>query len=246
MNKLYLIIPVYNEENCIEDVIREWYPVVCQIGNESKLIILNDGSTDHTFKVISQLIKEYPKIELINKKNTGHGPTCLYGYNYAIENHADYIFQTDSDGQTEASEFWKFWIKRNEADFIIGYRKIRKDGLLRWIISKILRIVILILFKTYVKDSNVPFRLMNVVPLQKYLSHIPNNFYLANSLLTTLLVMHKENINWEAIHFNKRTGGMPSVTLRRFYKVGCMVIKDFRDYYKTIKEDEYLNMNNNK
>lgn len=43
----------------------------------------------------------------------------MYLYNYAIKMGVDYIFQTDSDGQTNASEFEKFWEMRNDYDAIL-------------------------------------------------------------------------------------------------------------------------------
>ena len=50
-----------------------------------------------------------PLLVAQTKPNGGHGSTVLYGYRYAIENGADYVFQTDSDGQTPPSEFDEFW-----------------------------------------------------------------------------------------------------------------------------------------
>ena len=44
MDKLYIIIPAYNEEETIKQVINVCYPVIERIGNESKLVIINDGS----------------------------------------------------------------------------------------------------------------------------------------------------------------------------------------------------------
>ena len=61
----------------------------------------------------------------------GHGPTLLCGYRYAIKNKADYIFQTDSDGQTLPEEFEDFWIKRKRYDAVLGDRRDRQDGMSR-------------------------------------------------------------------------------------------------------------------
>ena len=46
----------------------------------------------------------------------------LYAYHYALEQGADYVFQTDSDGQTLPEEFWPFWEQRKEYDMLIGNR----------------------------------------------------------------------------------------------------------------------------
>src|SRR5699024_5494022 len=100
MDKLFIIIPAYNEEENIKYVIKDWYPIIEKIGNDSKLLIINDGSKDHTLKIIEEEGKYRPDLMVLNKENSGHGGTILYGYQYGIKEKADYIFQTDSDGQT--------------------------------------------------------------------------------------------------------------------------------------------------
>ena len=109
MEKLYIVIPAYNEEMNITSVAREWHTVVETISEDSKLVIIDDGSKDSTYQVLTELSKELPQLEVITKKNSGHGATVLYGYRYALEQNADYIFQTDSDGQTLPEEFYGFW-----------------------------------------------------------------------------------------------------------------------------------------
>ena len=98
-DSLYIIMPAYNEEKNIGTVIEQWYPVVERIGGDSRLVILNDGSKDATYKKIQNYQKNYDRLIGIDKPNEGHGGTILRGYRYAVEKGADYIFQTDSDGQ---------------------------------------------------------------------------------------------------------------------------------------------------
>ena len=75
--------------------------------------------------------KDTPSADSDNKPNGGHGATVLYGYKYALKNGADYIFQTDSDGQTLPEEFEPFWKRRQKYDMVIGWRKDRQDGISR-------------------------------------------------------------------------------------------------------------------
>ncbi|MDD3173643.1 MAG: glycosyltransferase, partial [Herbinix sp.] len=94
MDKLYIVIPAYNEEANIGAVIKDWYPIVEKIGNGSRLVIIDDGSKDGTFRIMQQYTKDLLSFEPITKPNGGHGATVLYGYHYAIDAGADYIFQT--------------------------------------------------------------------------------------------------------------------------------------------------------
>lgn len=48
MDKLYIIIPAYNEEENIKNVINEWYKVVDRVSKGSKLVVIDDGSKDNT------------------------------------------------------------------------------------------------------------------------------------------------------------------------------------------------------
>ncbi|NLJ97330.1 MAG: glycosyltransferase, partial [Clostridiales bacterium] len=92
MDKLYIVIPAYNEEENINEVINDWYPIVQKIGNGSKLVIINDGSKDSTYSIMKDRAEELTAFEPLTKENGGHGDTILYGYNYAVEAGADYIF----------------------------------------------------------------------------------------------------------------------------------------------------------
>ena len=105
MDKLYIIIPAYNEQENIKRVINQWYPIVDKLQNDSKLVVIDDGSKDNTLKIIEDEAKNKEHLLAISKPNSGHGASILYGYKYAIKEGADFIFQTDADGQTLPEEF---------------------------------------------------------------------------------------------------------------------------------------------
>lgn len=228
MENLYIVIPAYNEEMNIESVAREWHTVVEKIGGDSKLVIIDDGSKDNTYKKLCLLKEELPYLQPVTKPNGGHGATVLYGYHYALEHNADYIFQTDSDGQTLPSEFEQFWDMRKEYSAIIGHRNTRQDGFSRIIVTKTLKVVIRIIFGETITDANTPFRLMNNDVLKKYIKKIPKDYNLSNVLLTVLLIKGREKVKFIPITFRPRQGGVNSINLKRIVKIGIQAIKDFR------------------
>ena len=122
------VIPAYNERENIQNIIEQWYQVVAPTGPESRLVIVNDGSKDDTWEIMKACQEGRPQFLPLTKENGGHGAAVLYGYQYALEAGADYIFQTDSDGQTLPEEFWPFWELRGQYDMIIGNRNHRQDG----------------------------------------------------------------------------------------------------------------------
>ena len=51
-DNLYIIMPAYNEQDTIGEVVDEWYNVVNKIGEDSRLVVINDGSKDDTLKFL--------------------------------------------------------------------------------------------------------------------------------------------------------------------------------------------------
>lgn len=225
---LYVVIPAYNEAVNIRQVIRDWYSIVEKFGGEgSKLVIFDDGSRDETFSIMLDEKKNRPLFEPITKPNSGHGATVLAAYHYAIDKGADFVFQTDSDGQTLPTEFEKFWELRNSFDMVIGNRNARQDGFARKFVTWTLRIILRLVFGVSIIDANTPFRLMNAVTLKKFISKIPPDYNLSNVLLSVIYAKHKLRVKYLPITFRPRQGGVNSINLRRIFSIGCKAIKDF-------------------
>ena len=67
-------------------------------------------------KNISTLLSN--KLILLNKKNSGHGPSITFGYKAALKLKPKYIFQVDSDDQFYTSDFSYFWKNRTYYDLL--------------------------------------------------------------------------------------------------------------------------------
>lgn len=228
MDTLYLVMPAYNEEANIEKVIEEWYPVVEKIGGDSRLVIVDDGSKDHTYEMMLEAAKTRPYFQPLTKKNGGHGATVLYGYRYALEHGADYIFQTDSDGQTRPDEFGQFWELRKDYDMVIGHRSKREDGFSRVVVTKVLKAVIRLCFGVSVTDANTPFRLMKASTLKENIHLVPQDFNLSNVIISVIYAKKKLKVKYFPITFRPRQGGVNSINLKKIFKIGKQAVKDFR------------------
>lgn len=234
MENLYIIIPAYNEEENIEAVVREWHEVVKRVSLESRLVIIDDGSKDRTFEKLQELKSELTQLEALTKENEGHGATLLFGYQYALDAGADFIFQTDSDGQTLPEEFGSFWEKRHEMDAVIGCRNNREDGISRIFVTKVLKVVLKMIFGIDVPDANTPYRLMKKELLQKYIVKVPPKFNLSNVMLTVLFLDNAEKVEFIPITFRPRQGGVNSINLKKITKIGIKAVKDFYIIKKTM------------
>ena len=236
MEKLYVVIPAYNESVNIKACVNDWYPIVeaHSAGGESRLVIINDGSKDDTYQILLELAKDRPLLQPLTKPNGGHGATVLFGYRYAIDKGADFIFQTDSDGQTNPKEFEAFWEARNQYDAVIGNRVVRGDGRDRKFVEDTVCFLLRVIFGVKVKDANAPFRLMRSFLVAKYIDKLPKDFNIPNIMFTTYFVYHREKVKFIPITFKPRRGGVNSINIKKIIKIGWKAVWDFYRLKKDI------------
>lgn len=228
MNTLYIVMPAYNEEDNMEAVIRQWMPILEGKSAESKMVIADSGSTDKTHEILIGLQREYPQLQILSDTGKQHGPKLMALYAYAVRQKADYIFQTDSDGQTNPEEFEAFWKMREEYDIVCGKRLVRGDGKSRAFIEKVVCLLLKIYFDVNVPDANAPFRLMKTDVVGKYLHRLPADYNIPNIMLTAYFKYYNEKIVFQEISFKPRQGGANSINIVNIVKIGWRAIKDFR------------------
>lgn len=240
-DKLYIVMPAYNEAENIRAVVAEWYPMLAKGSKGSKMVIADGGSKDDTLDILYELQKEYSDLIVLSKPGTDHGTKIILLYKYAIDNGADWIFQTDSDGQTVAAEFEAFWKRRQKYDVIMGNRKKRGDGPGRKMVENVLRIYLKIFFGVMVPDANAPFRLMKSEVVQKYIELMPDNFNLPNAILAACFSRYKENVAYRVVTFQPRQGGKNYMNIKRILKIGADSIGNFIKIRRNLKSYEQNN-----
>ncbi len=233
MDILYIVMPAYNEEENIKSVIEQWYPILDGKAEESRIVVADSGSKDKTHEILEELKNTvYPKIEVLTNTDQFHGPKVIALYDYAIKNGADYIFQTDSDGQTDPNEFVSFWDDRKKYVGIFGNRTERGDGKDRALVEKVVCTLLKMYFSVNVPDANAPFRLMKSDVVKKYLDKMPVDYNLPNIMMTTFFVRYKEKVAFRTISFRPRQAGVNSVNIPRIIKIGWKALGDFRTFKK--------------
>lgn len=205
MNDVAVVMPVYNEAECIGEVLQNWISVLSGLRISYRLIVLNDGSKDNTAEVL-KTFENNPNVTVINKKNSGHGPTILHGYHKAVVA-AQWVFQVDSDNEIAAEHFKALWQVRENYDAVIGIRTRRRQPLARKIISFVSRLVVALFYGTGVTDVNCPFRLMRSEVLKQILINIPENTFAPNVAISGFLALSKARLlNQPVPHINRQTG----------------------------------------
>lgn len=113
-NKLWLIIPAYNEENTIGQVINSALKTI------DNVLIVNDSSSDNTLKIIETL----PVKIMSNKLRLGYTKSIERGISYAFNHDAQYVITFDADGQHFASDLLTFIrvLNTNKPHLVVGNR----------------------------------------------------------------------------------------------------------------------------
>jgi len=114
---IWIIIPAYNEEKRIVDVIKKTK------GYINNIIVIDDGSSDKTFEIS----KKQNIVVLRHIINLGKGAAVKTGCDFAVRKGAKKIILIDSDGQHDPSEIPNFLKELKNTDIVFGYRKFNKN-----------------------------------------------------------------------------------------------------------------------
>ncbi|MEJ7616264.1 MAG: glycosyltransferase family 2 protein [Pyrinomonadaceae bacterium] len=202
---LAVVMPVYNEQECIAGVVEAWLTVLSELGIEYLIIVLNDGSQDETRKALSKFAEDR-RVSVVNKTNSGHGPTVLLGYRQAVEM-ARWVFQCDSDDEMRPEHFPQLWEKRERYDALFGFRQGRQQNVGRRLISAFSRITVRLLFGNGVRDVNVPYRLMRADILRQIVVQIPDDTFAPNIIISGTMAGAGLRINNQLVpHEGRKTG----------------------------------------
>ena len=136
-NPIYLsiVVPLYNEEESVEKLVGK----ITETGKEFKfgyeIVLVDDGSTDHTWDVIEKLAGDTKNLRAIKfRRNYGQTSAMVAGFDYA---RGEIIVTLDGDLQNDPADIPKLLEKIDEGyDIVSGWRKDRKDHLSRVLLSK--------------------------------------------------------------------------------------------------------------
>ena len=214
-----IIIPVYNEEEIILNVISKALRFIKN--TNSKILIINDGSKDNTRKKLDKIKNK--KIIIFHKKNEGHGKTIALGYKKAINMKAEYILQIDSDDQIPFGEFKKLIKYMNKYDFVIGNRLNRNDPFNRILISGFMKSIIFSLYGKYILDPNCPVRIMKTSFLKEIIKKV--SYSTIPNILIAICAKKKNSYKSINIkHIERYTGS--SIQFLKLYKTCAIALFD--------------------
>ena len=121
-----LIVPAYNEEESIKECVEEANGVLENLKRSYEIIVIDDGSTDETFKRLMETKKTVPFLRAIRfDHNLGQSAAIAAG----IDNsHGDIILTIDADMQNDPADIPKLLDIMDKWDAVCGWRKKREDS----------------------------------------------------------------------------------------------------------------------
>lgn len=160
MNSLSIFFPCYNDEKSIGKLIETAVKTAKKLTEDYEVIVVNDGSTDHSAEVLAKYQNKYPQILKIvtHKKNRGYGGALKSGFKSATK---DLIFYTDGDAQYDVEELPLLWMSmRGDVSFVNGIKMIRRDYAYRVIMGQAYAFFVRWMFLLPIYDVDCDFRLI--------------------------------------------------------------------------------------
>ncbi len=227
MKKALIILPTYNEAGSIEELVHKIFGQQQKVNRwELHVLIVDSYSTDATPRIVKSLMKENPRLYMIEMKKEGLGKAYINGFTYGIEQvRADVMFEMDADLSHDPDDIPRFLKKIDEgADFVVGSRymdggSIPDDwGLHRKILSVGANLFIrlgMVKFKT--TEWTNGYRALRSSLVKHAFHHIRNySGYVFQVAFLDYAIKHNAKTAEIPVHFKDRTSGYSKIDATQY------------------------------
>jgi len=232
--KIGIIIPAYNEEKNIENVLKK----IQKYNNyDFDIIVIDDGSTDNT----CQIIDNYNVLLLKHGENKGNGAATITGLRYCRKNNYDIVLIMDADGQHDPSYIPNFQdeIIDEKNDFVIAnrFKYIYQGAPLKKLCSLILTVLYLILYRKKISDPTNGFRALSSKVINKI--NLETQYSVTQEMLFKVIPCFK----WKEIPIKvyQRENGQSFIKLGNYFLKMIFLIFKFYLLPKLRKAEKTVN-----
>ena len=138
MSDSIIIIPTYNEEENIENIIRK----IFSLDKLYHILIVDDNSSDKTAYIIKKLQKEFQKQLHIEERagKLGLGTAYIHGFKWCLKKPYKFVFEMDADFSHNPEDLIQLYnaLSNGESDLAIGSRYIKGVNIVNWPMSRLL------------------------------------------------------------------------------------------------------------
>jgi dolichol-phosphate mannosyltransferase len=155
---LTILVPVYNEEDCIQPLFFLLNKFLDQGSISARVLFINDGSQDNSVTLIEKICRQDDRYSFLSLERNGGLSTALK----AGIDHCDtpFVGYMDADLQTSPADFLKLFQYMSDFDLVMGYRKNRKDTLVKRLSSSIANGFRQWLLNDDIIDTGCPLKIM--------------------------------------------------------------------------------------
>jgi glycosyltransferase involved in cell wall biosynthesis len=159
ISSLSVFFPAYNDAGTIASMVIVARRAARQATNDYELIVVDDGSRDHTSQVLDELSRLCPELRLIrHPENKGYGGALRSGFGTATK---EWIFYTDGDAQYNPEELGSLVdALQDSVDVVNGYKISRNDPLVRVLLGNLYNALVKFAFGIRLRDVDCDFRLI--------------------------------------------------------------------------------------
>ncbi len=231
-----IIVPVYNEEECLPELFEKLNAYIAAASKKTRVLLVDDGSSDSSAQLILDYCKDKKDFScLIFEKNFGKGAALKAAFDNTTTPLLGYL---DADLQTYPEDFERLLPFSDEYDLVSGWRKERKDTVVKKVSSKVGKGVRNVFTKDYMEDTGCPLKILKTsyakkIPMFKGLQRfLPAMVLLENGKIKEVEIPHYPRLAGESKYsFRNRFMGplidcFAYVWMRKSYINYKVAIKD--------------------
>ena len=198
VQSLTISIPAYNDSQSLIKLVQESQDLCKKLNLPLEMLIINDGSYDDTLKVAQGLAAEYGNIQIIHhEKNLGFGESLKKVF---MVPKTEWVLFLPGDNQFPVINLTRMLEIKNNYDYILGYRKERKDTAHRRLYSFLYNRLVSFLSGYEVRDVNsIVFyrsKIFDTIRLNGSSAFVHAEFFIrtskSNFRMTEIEVLHQE------------------------------------------------------
>jgi glycosyltransferase involved in cell wall biosynthesis len=205
------VMPAFNEEANLEQSVGRMAAALAAQARAFEVIVVDDGSRDGTAAVLERLKPIHPSLRVVRHPvNRGYGAALRSGFAAA---RYPWVFLEDADNQFDPADVAALLARAADADIVAGYRKRRRDPLLRRLNAWAFFTLVSILFGRLAKDVNCAFKLMRRDLLERM------NLHSEGALINTEVFvlarqLHARVVEVPIQHYARSSGRQTGANLR--------------------------------
>jgi len=204
--ELSVLIPAYNEEACLGALVRETACVLHGLGKSFEILVVDDGSSDWTPRLLNDLRAEVDELRAVRLAvNSGQSAALLAAFRAARGR----IFVTlDADGQNDPADVPALLAALESCDLCCGYRVRRRDVWSKRIGSRLANAVRNRVLRETIRDTGCTLKAFRA----EWAAHLPLQFRGLHRFIPALLAMAGARIAEIPVHHRPRAAGQSKYT----------------------------------